>query len=138
MNDKQTYLGREVPQFRRWKGQLGWEFTAQEELHEWVAKVGAAEYMAKFGKAHGVQPYKLRSDRYAPPKEMQTKDAAAYLGIGQDTLRQALLFGYLHRYRKPESPQGYWYKTEELDAFRCKLRRLRADVYGINKADEPK
>lgn len=111
------------PVFSDWKGQLGWIFTAEECRREWYAKQAAEEFMKTYG-----QPPHIKSDRLPNhrkiPTEMNTADAAIYLGVSPGLLVKGVQLGRLQRFKKPRDT-SYWFHTAELDRYKIYLEQKK-------------
>lgn len=112
------------PEFKDTLLKLGWFFTAEENRKAWLACKAAAKFFETYGKPPRVHlksetPTTQRSDL---PEEMTTAEAMEYLGVGNKILFRGVQLGYLKRSRK-EGSRTFWFKTDELDAFRNYLTK---------------
>lgn len=112
------------PEFKPWKGKLGWSFTAEEERRAWYACRAAEEFMRTYGQPRASIHPKPTNKKI--PNEMTTADAAIYLDISPAFLTKGVKLGYLHRYKKPKD-SSYWFQTAELDNFRIHIANKRGD-----------
>lgn len=103
------------PEFKPWKGKLGWRFTADEVRRERQAEEAAAEFMKAYGQPN--RPKSPTPQLNSIPTEMTTMDAAIYLNVSPSFLAKGVALGCLHRHKKPNI-SSYWYATAELDNFR--------------------
>ena len=116
-----TTQRQQPPVFTDWKGQLGWTFTAEDCRREWYAKRAAEEFMQTYG-----QPPHIKSERQPQPRriptEMNTADAAIYLGVSPGVLVKGVQLGRLQRFKKPRDT-SYWFHTAELDRYKIYLEQ---------------
>lgn len=110
------------PVFTDWKGKLGWTFTAEECRREWYAKRDASEFMKTYSPVPHIRRNANEPKPIKVPTEMQTADAAIYLGISAGVLVKGVRLGWLHRFKKPHDT-SYWFYTAELDRYKIYLEQ---------------
>lgn len=74
------------------------------------------------------QPPNIKSDRLPNhrkiPTEMNTADAAIYLGVSPGLLVKGVQLGRLQRFKKPRDT-SYWFHTAELDRYKIYLEQKK-------------